>query len=62
MIAGDVVDVDGIEWRVVAVGVTIGDATYVHLVALAGGTQQKNGLRPKQMCGWLRGTKLSPQP
>ena len=58
----DLVTVDGCEWRVVAVGVTSGDAVYVHLAALTRGTHQKNGFRPAQACGWLRGTTLSNRP
>lgn len=56
---GDMVNVDGREWRVLAVGATENGATYVHLASSTGGVRQKNGVRSVQMCGWLRGSILS---
>ena len=50
---------DGRDWRVLAIGVTNGDATYVHLASVALGVSQKNGHRPLQVCGWLRGSTLT---
>lgn len=63
MKAGDVLKLDdGREWRVLAVGATEYGATYVHLASVARGVSQKNGHRPLQICGWLRGSTLASAP
>ena len=60
MKAGDTITIDGAgECRVISVGVTAEGATYVHVASTTRGTRQKNGYRPVQMCGWLRGQVLS---
>ena len=57
---GDTIKLDdGRDYRVLAVGATEGDATYVPLASIAMGVSQKNGHRPLQVCGWLRGTTLT---
>jgi hypothetical protein len=60
---GDVLKLDdGREWRVLTVGATEDGATYVHLASVALGVSQKNGHRPLQICGWLRGSTLAGAP
>jgi hypothetical protein len=60
MKSGDTIKLDdGRDWRVLATGATDGDAIYVHLASVAMGVLQKNGHRPLQVCGWLRGSTLT---
>ena len=60
---GDVLKLDdGREWRVLAIGARENGATDVHLASVALGQSQKNGHRPLQICGWLRGSTLAGAP
>ncbi len=58
---GDEVSANG-DRRVLAAGTTSDGATYVHLASLTRSVRQKNGARPVQACGWLRGHTLSNEP
>jgi hypothetical protein len=59
---GDVLTLDGSNWKVVAVGAVEGRSTYVHMVSESKGTTQRNGFRPSQVCGWFRDGELFDRP
>lgn len=53
---GDRIEIDGETWVIVAVGVTEGECTYVHVKHTTKGTTQRNGFSPVQVCGWYNPT------
>jgi hypothetical protein len=59
---GDMVTINGEDWRVENTGTTVGESTYVHLISLSRTVKQRNGIRPISACGWLRGSTLSVNP
>jgi hypothetical protein len=55
---GDNISIDGEAWRVLSVGATCGERTYVHVAHPTKGKQGKAGFIPVQSCGWFDGLTL----
>ena len=53
-----IIYIDGDSWRVVSVGATRDDKTYVHLASTTRFQRQRNGVNPIQMCDWIDSSLL----